>query len=157
MTFDERTEKNIATLHPKAQERAREFMRLAVPAMREHGLDVRIIAGWRSFAEQDAIYAEGRTQPGKIRTNARGGYSWHCWAGAFDVGLFSGRAYLGDSPQYAELGKIGKAAGLEWGGSWRFVDEPHFQLRPPCVQGLKDSEAFAKLMAMTGRGLDIYK
>ncbi|MEI6035720.1 MAG: M15 family metallopeptidase [Verrucomicrobiae bacterium] len=154
--FDERTERNIATLHPKAQELARKFMALAVPAMREHGLEVRVIAGMRTFAEQNAIFAEGRTKPGTIRTNARGGYSWHCWAGAFDVGLFDGQAYLGDSPQYADLGKIGKAVGLEWGGSWKFCDEPHFQLRPPCVEGLKDSEAFAKLLARKASGQDVF-
>jgi len=126
-TFDERTEKNIATLHPKAQELARKFMATAMPAMKEHGLVIKIICGNRTYAEQDALYAQGRTAPGNVVTNARGGYSNHCFQVAFDIGLFRNGAYLGDDPHYAACGKIGQSVGLEWGGSWKFCDEPHFQ------------------------------
>ncbi len=128
-TFDERTERNIATLLPKAQELARKFMEIAVPTMQRSGCEVRIIGGTRTYAEQDAIYAEGRTKPGPIRTKARGGFSLHNFGIAFDVGIFKGKAYLGDSPLYAVLGAIGQKVGLEWGGSWQFSDEPHFQVK----------------------------
>jgi peptidoglycan LD-endopeptidase CwlK len=126
--FDPRSEAAIATLHPKAREKAREFMALAVPAMQAHSLVVKIIGGLRTFNEQDALYAQGRTVPGRIVTNARGGYSNHNFGTAFDCALFRGPCYLDDDSAYAELGKIGQSVGLEWGGSWKFSDEPHFQL-----------------------------
>jgi hypothetical protein len=72
------------------------------------------------------------SEPGKIVTKARGGQSWHNFGLAFDVGIFStdGKNYYGESAAYREVGKIGKALGLEWGGDWDFVDEPHFQYNP---------------------------
>lgn len=129
MTFDERTERNIASLHPKAQERARAFMQLAVPLMKRYGLDVRIISGLRTFAEQDALYAQGRTSKGRIVTNARAGYSNHNFGTAFDIGLFEGKKYLDESPKYKELGQAGNSLGLVWGGDFKSIkDEPHFEI-----------------------------
>ncbi|HUQ94203.1 MAG TPA: M15 family metallopeptidase, partial [Bryobacteraceae bacterium] len=64
MSFDERTEKNIATLTPRTQLAARRFMEKAVAAMQPEGIDVRIISGTRTYAEQNALYAKGRTAPG---------------------------------------------------------------------------------------------
>lgn len=128
MTFDARTEKNIATLIPPAQAKARLFMAAAVEAMKAHGLEVRIISGTRTYAEQSALYAKGRTAPGPKVTNAPAGYSNHNFGVAFDIGLFRGKGYLGESPHYKALGAIGKRAGLSWGGDWRtFKDYPHYE------------------------------
>jgi peptidoglycan L-alanyl-D-glutamate endopeptidase CwlK len=124
-TFDERTEKNIATLYPKAQIAARQFMQAIVPIMESRGITAKIISGTRSYAEQDALYAK---RP-KV-TNAKGGYSNHNFGTAWDIGLFNNKKYLEDSPFYRECGKIGESLGLEWGGSWKsIVDEPHFQVK----------------------------
>lgn len=41
------------------------------------GLDVLITCTWRSPAEQDELYTQGRTKPGRIVTRARGGQSDH--------------------------------------------------------------------------------
>ncbi|MNC30597.1 Peptidoglycan L-alanyl-D-glutamate endopeptidase CwlK precursor [compost metagenome] len=41
------------------------------------GVPIIITQGYRSKAEQDGLYAQGRTKPGSIVTNARGGYSYH--------------------------------------------------------------------------------
>lgn len=129
MTFDSRSERNIATLLPAAQVAARIFLAAAKEAMAKHGVDVRIISGNRSYAEQDALYAKGRTAPGPKVTNARGGYSNHNFGVAWDIGLFKAKEYLSESPHYRTLGKIGKTHGLEWGGDWKsFPDEPHFQI-----------------------------
>ncbi|SVE43245.1 uncharacterized protein METZ01_LOCUS496099, partial [marine metagenome] len=38
----------------------------------------------RTYAEQDDLYEQGRTEPGKIVTNARGGKSWHNFGLAID-------------------------------------------------------------------------
>lgn len=130
MQLDQRTEKNIATLVPKAQAIARTFIISASEAMRAKGVEVKIIGGTRTYAEQNALYAKGRTAPGPKVTNARGGYSNHNFGVAFDIGLFKAGKYLEESPLYAECGKIGEACGLEWGGRWkRFADEPHYQLK----------------------------
>ena len=52
------------------------------------GVYVRVVQGLRTWTEQDALYAQGRTAPGKVVTNVRGGYSWHCfgcgWTGPWD-------------------------------------------------------------------------
>lgn len=129
LEFDARTEKNLATLHSKAQTKARLFMTRAIPEMSSHGVDIRIISGTRSYKEQDALYAKGRTAPGPKVTNARGGYSFHNFGIAWDIGLFRGDRYLEESPLYALCGKIGRERGLEWGGDWRSSqDEPHFQI-----------------------------
>lgn len=125
MTFDPRTEANIKTLLPAAQEKAREFMGACLKA----GIDLKIISGTRTYDQQNALYAQGRTKPGRIVTNARGGYSWHNFRIAWDIGIFDHGRYLGESPLYEKAGKIGESLGLEWGGRWRFKDEPHFQMK----------------------------
>jgi peptidoglycan LD-endopeptidase CwlK len=129
--FDLRSEKNIVTLHPQAQLLARRFM----AAVRTNsqlsgaGAVAKIISGTRTYKEQAALFALGRTRPGKIVTNASAGRSNHNFGIAWDVGLFKGNDYLQEAPLYDAVGAIGRGLGLEWGGDWRsFVDKPHFQL-----------------------------
>ena len=130
--FDERSEQNIATLLPAAQRLARCWQKMAKAEAEKVGHEVRIICGTRTYAEQDALYAQGRTKKGAKVTNARGGYSWHNFGLAFDFGIFSPdcKTYFGESSHYKTLGKL--AVGIEgatWGGTWRKpVDEPHIQL-----------------------------
>lgn len=144
MKFDERTEWNIETLHPKAQAKAREFMAAAVPIMAELGVVVRIISGTRSYKEQDALYAKGRTESGQRVTAARGGHSNHNFGIAWDIGIFEGKEYIEESPLYAELGAIGESLGLDWGGRWTtFRDEPHYEVKT----GLTMSQKRAKIEA----------
>ena len=129
MTFDERTERNISTLHPAVQPRAREFMLLALALAAKPGLIVRIICGLRSYAEQDALYAKGRTAQGPKVTNARAGHSNHNFGTAWDIGLFKGKAYLAASPIYREIGIASRSLGLTWGGDFRsFPDTPHYEV-----------------------------
>jgi peptidoglycan LD-endopeptidase CwlK len=145
MALDERSAKNIQTLHPTLQPLATELIEQAVA----QGINCKVISGFRSYDEQDKIYAQGRSKPGKIVTHAKGGQSWHNFGTAFDVGIFSkdGKKYLGESNMYALVGQIGKRLGLEWGGDWDFVDEPHFQLK----LGLSIKQLNARKIA----GLDV--
>ena len=126
--FDERSEGNIRTLVPPAQKVARQWLARAEKAAAENGVAVKIICGTRTYGEQDALY---KKRP-KV-TNAKGGYSWHNFGLAFDFGVFSrdGKQYFGESPMYAELGKIAREVqDAEWGGDWsNFKDEPHVQMR----------------------------
>ncbi|HEU4888864.1 MAG TPA: M15 family metallopeptidase [Thermoanaerobaculia bacterium] len=125
-TFDNRSEQNIRTLHLQAQEAARVFL----GAFANAEYTVRIISGNRTYAEQDAIYAQGRTTPGKIVTNAKGGQSNHNFAIAWDIGIFVKGKYLPESPFYKAAATVALAAtvGVEWGGHWKKPDRPHYQL-----------------------------
>lgn len=126
---DARSEKNIKTLDPAVQPLARQLIRKAVA----QGINAKVISGSRTYAEQNELYAQGRSKPGQIVTKAKGGYSWHNFGLAFDIGIFSpdSKTYYGDSASYAVCGEIGKELGLDWGGDWSsFQDEPHFQYNP---------------------------
>lgn len=134
-TFDTRTEKNIDTLMPPAQKVARQFMKEAAAFT----LRASILSGTRTYAEQDALYAIGRTvqMNRKPVTKAKGGRSNHNFGIAWDVGLFDGSGrYLdgktkGDDAAYKEFATFikEKVANIEWGGDWKsFVDLPHYQL-----------------------------
>lgn len=150
---DARSERIIATLHPQVQRYARALYFKA----RAHGITIRIISGLRSWAEQDALYAQGRTLPGNVVTNARGGYSNHNFGIAFDVGVMDGNLYLGESPKYKAVGTLGVELGLDWGGNWKsIVDQPHFQLRPTWAEGMSERDMLAELRARVSSGIDAY-
>jgi peptidoglycan L-alanyl-D-glutamate endopeptidase CwlK len=150
---DERSEKNIATLLPEVQPMARMLVQKAAA----NGIDIRVISGLRSYEEQDALYAQGRTAPGSIVTKARGGFSNHNFGIAFDVGVFSGSKYLSESPKYKAVGVLGQELGLEWGGNWTsLVDEPHFQLRPAWAQAMNESTMLAELRQRRDDGAPVY-
>lgn len=102
---------------------------------------VRITSGYRSATEQDALYAQGRTAPGSVVTQARGGQSMHNYGLAVDVAFVrADNPRLVEWPEpgaprfalWAQLGaavqRVGGGA-LEWGGAWQFIDRPHIQHR----------------------------
>ena len=130
--FDDRTETNIKSLIPAAQAKARQFMKAAS----KFSLTCKIISGTRTYAEQNALFAIGRTKPGKKVTNARGGQSNHNFCIAWDVGIFDGTKYFTGATKkeeqaYIDLATLvkGEVSGLEWGGDWKtIVDRPHYQL-----------------------------
>lgn len=131
-SFDARTEENIASLVPKAQRAARQFM----VAAKTFPYTVKILSGGRTYAEQTAIYAQGRSRPGKVVTNAPAGSSNHNFGIAFDVGIFSGAKYFTgatkiENDAYMNLRKLTKPAALEldWGGDWKSSkDYPHYEM-----------------------------
>jgi len=150
---DPRSEKNILTLLPEVRPLARALVHKADLA----GIRIKIISGLRTYEEQNALYAQGRTAPGTIVTNAKGGYSNHNFGIAFDIGVFEGNQYLGDSPKYKAAGVIGMDLGLEWGGSWKtIIDQPHFQLRPEWAQGLNERQMLAALRSRMAAGQPVY-
>lgn len=116
----------LDNLHPTLRLKAIQLLMLC----EDKGLKVRITQGFRSFAEQDALYAQGRTKPGKVVTNARGGYSMHNWGVAFDFCRDDGQGVYNDTDGFfSKVGSVGKSIGLEWGGDWKSItDKPHFQL-----------------------------
>lgn len=135
-TFDARTEKVLATLDAKAVPMFREFLCLARATAATLGCDYILISGNRTCAEQNALYEQGRSKPGKIVTNAKCGQSNHNFGIGADAGVFSGKLYLDESDP-ARAAKVHKACsehaaacGLEWGGSWTSLkDLPHYEVK----------------------------
>lgn len=150
---DPRSEKNIATLLPEVQPIARALVQKAAQA----GIQIKVLSGLRSYAEQEALYAKGRTDAGPKVTNARGGYSNHNFGIAFDIGVFEGTKYLPDSPKYKVVGALGMDLGLEWGGNWKtIVDQPHFQLRPSWAGEMNERTMLAALRERRDSGASVY-
>jgi peptidoglycan LD-endopeptidase CwlK len=128
-TFHSRSETNISTLTPKAQVLARQFLKILTSG----GLDVRIISGTRTYAEQDALYKIGRFgNPGPIVTKAKGGQSNHNFGIAWDIGIFNHGNYIQTDHDYMLIAPkvLPQFANLEWGGNWiSLKDYPHYQLK----------------------------
>jgi hypothetical protein len=103
-TYNLRTAAILNELHPRAASLARELIDKA----KEKGIDAGLISGMRSLAAQEELYAQGRTKPGPIVTNAK---IVHNTGLAFDVGVFKNGAYVPEGPEYAILGQIGKQIG----------------------------------------------
>jgi len=163
-TADSRSESNIETLHP----RVRPFARALIERAAGQGIIIKATSGTRSFAEQDKIFAKGRTIPpiGKKFTvsGARGGFSNHNFGIAFDITIFTGstdpekaKTPVFESPLYKVIGSIGTGLGLDWGGNWKSrVDEPHFQLRPAWAADMKESDMLAELRKRKDIGKDLF-
>ena len=151
---DERSERVISTLHARLRDKARQLVQSAATK----GIKIKIISGLRTYDEQNALYAQGRTSSGKIVTNARGGYSNHNFGVAFDIGVFSADGkYLDESPSYKTVGQLGKSLGFEWGGDWSSIqDQPHFQLRPAWAVGMRESEMLAEMRRRKSAGVDVF-
>jgi peptidoglycan L-alanyl-D-glutamate endopeptidase CwlK len=127
--IDPRSAKVISTLLLKVQPVFANLLIELKKRYQEKGLECKFISGTRTYEEQAAIYAQGRTAPGPKVSNARPGFSNHNFGIAVDAALFTPDGkYLGTSPHYRDIGPIVKDfPTLEWGGNWRFVDEPHIQ------------------------------
>lgn len=118
--------RNISDLQP---EFAVLVQRLLDESTRQ-GLRPFITDAYRTYDEQAALYAKGRTVPGLIVTNAGPGDSWHNHRLAVDIGLLDSENRLTYNG-IDMVGRIGTNLGLTWGGSWRgFQDKPHFEFHP---------------------------
>ncbi|MGM0529680.1 MAG: RHS repeat-associated core domain-containing protein [Bacteroidota bacterium] len=124
-TWDPITNERISQLHPDVQGPAINFINQVGSDL---GIKLRVTQGLRSFAEQDALYAKGRTAPGSIVTNAKGGQSYHNYGLALDVvEIRNGKAIW--NTNWSGISRIGINNGFEWGGNFRSIsDKPHFQM-----------------------------
>jgi hypothetical protein len=125
------TEQRLGQVHPALAARVRKMIHL----LAEAGTEIIVSQGLRTWEEQDALYAKGRTVSpiGKkyIVTKAKGGESFHNFGLAVDIVVLDAlRKADWDlrHPGWAAAGKAGQSVGLEWGGDWKgFRDVPHFQ------------------------------
>ena len=139
---DKVTLAKIQLLHPKLRDEASEIYKEIQEALTGRAI-CRFSHTLRTFDEQNALYAQGRTTKGSVVTNAKGGQSMHNYGMAIDIvllvdkdknGTFESASWEtnvdfdGDGiNDWIEVVTIFKTYGWEWGGDWRFVDKPHFQ------------------------------
>lgn len=111
-------------LHPKIREEVKTLITECEKSLKPTQ-SIRIVQGVRTWEEQDALYAQGRTKPGPIVTKAKGGSSWHNFKLAIDLAIIEGNKVIWELPLIVI--HTFKGAGYEWGGDWKFKDKPHFQ------------------------------
>jgi len=116
--------KRLEDLHPYVRNKAEDLLVLC--SMEK--IELAIVCGYRSIEEQDRLYSQGRTIPGNIVTNARGGRSFHNHRAAFDVCPVEDGKLNWNSNKWDRVGELGERIGLEWGGRFKsIIDKPHFQ------------------------------
>lgn len=105
-------------------------------AMAELGHSMFVTDGVRTLEQQMALYAQGRSAPGKIVTNADG---WRTksnhqvkadgYGHAVDMCfLLDGKPSWADDHPWDLYGLMAKTLGLSWGGDWKKPDRPHIEL-----------------------------
>lgn len=138
-------------LSPKIEdldERVRDKAVAFLSALKDAGIAVLVVETRRSFAVQKAYFAQGRKTLTEVNTLRRAAglgllsegenrrrITWtidskHLQGLALDVvPLKDGKAWWSAPVTLWErIGRIGESCGLEWGGRWKNVDRPHFQL-----------------------------
>ncbi|AMB18616.1 endolysin [Bacillus phage Eldridge] len=159
---------SLEGLHPYVKAKAEELIANANKRLTGN-YKIMITQGLRTKAQQNELYAQGRTQaqlnavglsnvkakPSMDKvTNARGGYSMHNYGLAIDFALRStdgkdvtwamNKDFDGDGKaDWMEVVEEAKKLGFEWGGDWKsFKDYPHFQL----TAGLTDKQVYSGLV-----------
>lgn len=148
--YDQVTIDRIEMAHPKLREELKflyiECNNKVVPKHKR----LRFTHVLRTFAEQDALYAQGRTKPGKKVTSAKGGQSYHNYGLAFDIVILEDRDGSGTfetaswsvDELWRKVAVFFKSKGWEWGGDWKSLkDYPHFQK----TFGYSTSQLLAKM------------
>jgi RHS repeat-associated protein len=126
-TWDAVTDKRINQLDPRVQQPATNFVNDTQDWM---GVKLRVNEGYRSIEDQDKLYAQGRSAPGNVVTNAKGGQSYHNYGKAIDVVIVNNGQPDWSQPITPEIAQYAKQQGFQWGGDWNtsFKDYPHFQM-----------------------------
>lgn len=113
--------RKIEDLIPEMQDKYKAF----ADAMDIVGVDFVVTCTYRSQEEQNVLYAQGRTTPGKVVTWTKN--SRHTQRDAFDIAILKNGKITWDDTDYREAGNVGESVGLVWGGRWNPPDYPHFQ------------------------------
>lgn len=122
----------LAKVHPILATRVRAL----IDGLAAKGYPFEVVQGLRTYAEQDALYAQGRTKPGKIVTRAKGGQSNHNFGMACDIApVRNGTIDWNWRQAFLAINHEAEKAGLLWGGDWsKFVDLPHVELPGPSIK-----------------------
>lgn len=124
-----------------------------ITACRARGTDYYAVSGYRTDAEQMALWTQGRTKPGPIVTDAKAGESAHNYGIAVDFcrdGFIERKGLQPDyhNESYDILGEEASKLGLVWGGNWKKKDRPHVQW--PGYLTAKDLEPLKAIKAVHG-------
>ena len=137
MKFSQRSKTNLLGVHP-------DLVRVMNEAIEDTPVDFTITDGVRSVEQQKALYAQGRTKPGVIVTNADGvkkksnhqakgdgyGYAVDLYPylnGKVDVNAVKELKVIA-AHILATAGRLDVP--VEWGGSWTSLkDLPHFKIK----------------------------
>lgn len=124
--------RRVEDLVPEMREKAMLF----ATRMAEVGIPFMFTCTFRSQAEQDALWAQGRTKPGPKVTWTR--RSKHTEGRAFDIAILRDGKPVWDAKvdvngdgevDYREAALIGESLGLVAGASWKRPDFPHYELK----------------------------
>lgn len=117
-TLSKRSEKSLKGVHP-------DLVRVVRRAIELTDVDFMVTQGLRTIEEQARFVAGGKSKT----MNSR-----HLTGHAVDVAAFVNGTVSWRREDYAPIDRAFKAAAKElgipivWGGSWKFVDCPHFEL-----------------------------
>lgn len=118
----------VNKLHPKIRKEVAALIDKA-EAQLPANVKIRVVQGLRTIEEQNALYAQGRTKPGPVVTNAKGGKSYHNYGLAIDFCLmYGGVVSWKVNADWMKVVAVFKAAGYTWGGNFRSIkDYPHLE------------------------------
>jgi peptidoglycan L-alanyl-D-glutamate endopeptidase CwlK len=112
--------RKLEDLNPIVQDKCHQF----ITACEKQGIDIIITSTYRDDEAQNALYAQGRTTPGKKVTNAKAGESFHNYKIAFDFcPIKNGKPQWDDTDTFEHCGLIAESLGLEWAGRWTSFKE----------------------------------
>lgn len=124
--FDMVNSKKLDDLIPVVHSKALQWLK----ECDKQGHDVLVTSTYRDFESQNALYAQGRTKPGKKVTNAKAGQSFHNYGVAIDfVPIINGKPDWNNIDNFKKIADIAKKFGFEWAGDWkgRFIEYAHIQ------------------------------
>ncbi|HLW53255.1 MAG TPA: M15 family metallopeptidase [Candidatus Angelobacter sp.] len=142
--MDSISETRLQTVFPLLADKIRQL----ADEMAGNSIDIRVVQALRTVAEQDALFAQGRTAPGSIVTKVRGGFSYHnfglavdCVPSQFGPDQPFNPDWNSSHPTWKTMEQCGQDLGLISGSAWRtFPDAPHFQLNGRFPQDEPDDE-----------------
>lgn len=141
--MDAISEARLETVAPQLADKVRQMADM----LAQEGILIRVTQALRSWSQQDALYAQGRTAPGTVVTNCPGGHSYHNFGLAVDC-VPDDPAQPGyqpdwnaSHPTWKRMEAVGISLGLDSGSTWRsFPDAPHFQLTGRFPEGAPSDE-----------------
>lgn len=149
--MDKLTLERIGTLHPKIRQTVLDAYIYINNKLLGKGIRLRFSHTTRSNEEQNELFSQGRTKLfdkngkrlGRV-TKAKGGESIHNYHLAWDIvliidkngdGVFEEASYStildfdkDGKADWMEAVNYFKSIGATWGGNWKFVDKPHFEI-----------------------------
>jgi len=102
--------------------------------LKERGINCVVTSGRRTIAEQNKLYAQGRTTPGNIVTKAKGGQSPHNFGLAADLcpthPVDNSLWWKAPDDIWNVIHLLAEERGyLDSGYDWKFCDRPHIEDR----------------------------